>query len=1822
MIKLIYGDPIMFKTFIKLFLLLTFSLSDFLYADEATTYITISNASANESTGKMTFTVTIDALPLSFFSPVRIGFETIDGTAKVVNNDYIAKDSADMFTPAIWFFSNSGTTSKTIEIDILDDAIYETDEYFYVQISTNTSGYAVSGTGKAVGTIINDDAQPFKLDRFYNKSVTETDDDQPIQVTAYFNQNTPSALTLTYHTEDASASSGSDYVGITDTINVPAGVNSVPIPVTIKGDFTPEVSKNFKIIIDSISVGTVTDSEAIVTINDDDAIKVDVSCNDSNEGNNGDSNNIQCKIYLTKDFPIGEPSFTVDYTSQDGSSTSATAGDDYTTINNTVTFQEGVSEHLINIPIIGDNEVEDDENVRLVISNSSFIIGAGYSEAEIINDDGEYPGMGFGSDMSTTDFYVVEGNSSQRNLDFTFTLDAPAVAGASFDYYTEDVNTDESNDYVPISTTYNIPTGDRNVTVSIKVNGDTNIEDNEIFNLRITNEQRLRVYGHTAKGHILNDDGSYPIMSVDQDTWSIDEGDVGQKTLDFTFTLDKPAFPNSSFEYYTQHIDTNGSDYITVPTTTHVFSGGETNVTISIQINGDTKIENDERFNIYITNEQNLSTSGTRSPVGIIVNDDGNFSKVSISAPILEIDEGNTSDTNLTFFIQLDTNTTEDNVTVQYRTVNGSAEVIDNDYQEIPLQTVTFNAGEYLKEFSVTIKGDTNIEPNESFYIELLNPNGLTLSTENSIEIIIFNDDAHSEDPFVCDSSMYLSSSIKRGSGASGKMWLHKIDTTQNPFAFNVVDDAGETKLYNALAYADSGDVNTSNYIFGLYFKELLKLTKTGKVISLGNITGLPNFLSTKQLFAGAIYGDEYYVSGPGQNYDKIFKIKLSDKTVSDINLSRAISLLDFSFTPDGKYLHGIIDGGELVKIDVLTGVVTAIGSAHTGYQFDSTFSDKNGRFFANDSKGNGFFEFDLTTGNKLFLSNSQQASFNDGANCLQAALIFNDYGDAPSSYGSPKHNIANGIFMGSEIDHDINPFDSINADGDDSNGVDDEDGITFVDGSDINGSYFDVNGTQELNITVSKDGYLNAWLDFGIDGNFVGDKIITAQALTAGTHTISFNIPSTVTKNQLTYIRFRYSSTANLDFEESAIDGEVEDYAIKFGSASQPLRGKFNIERTNSGSETINSVERNAWYTQIVGRDFDYSIVFYEEDMSAEKEIDNISIKVELVDMDTNTTLYQRSAHILDNPLLKRIDVTIPAEDLQALPATKNARFAISYGVDTNGNIIQADCLSTPSLCPLIRRDYALDNFSIRPEKFYVSIADGAQERVNSNTPTPINFAAGYDDYNLSVKATKYIINYPAFVAAEGYDATVNRNLKFNTVGTCRNNSDQNKSITLNNGIYRDSNFSNPYVGEYQFNIIEDSTWTTVDQNGRDCISNDASTSSDFNSPSGCNISQISDINVYFQPDHFEVNLLLETLPDSGHPDFIYMSELNNNYHNVAVQFTGEVLAKNENNRTTENFTTGCVAKDIQLDLNATSLSIEGTNQQIQTILGTNVNFSRYINYNSSSSNPTSELNQALNTLNGSITITPDKFLDEKNGTVELDMRYNLNKHLSEPINPIEITFNSIEVSSNDANSKAYDKINIISNIHTPSGFTNFSNNVKNFYFAKVVSKFNEYPAVNISNDPLIRTPLHVVFFCKTNIQNYCEDRNVLTNSNALGTTKDQDGWHLSSNHNGQLDGNVTGLIDNPDQLSIRENGNLIVGVNNNIMLDQGSNDMVMPQFNNCVNPSSIITINTNPVLEFHPSEYTLKCINAKGSWTGVGKTGHLLEITPQTTSSSKMNW
>jgi hypothetical protein len=109
-----------------------------------------------------------------------------------------------------------------------------------------------------------------------------------------------------------------------------------------------------------------------------------------------------------------------------------------------------------------------------------------------------------------------------------------------------------------------------------------------------------------------------------------------------------------------------------------------------------------------------------------------------------------------------------------------------------------------------------------------------------------------------------------------------------------------------------------------------------------------------------------------------------------------------------------------------------------------------------------------------------------------------------------------------------------------------------------------------------------------------------------------------------------------------------------------------------------------------------------------------------------------------------------------------------------------------------------------------------------------------------------------------------------------------------------------------------------------------------------------------------------------------------------------------------------------------------------------------------------------------------------------------------------------------------------------------------------------------------------------------------------------------VSSNHNANLDGNVTNLEATPNIVTI--NPNPII---NPITLPNGENGLVTANFIDCSSPQSTITITTSPALSFEPSQYVVNCSDKNASqWTGVGSTGNILNVKPKVNHSGKMDW
>ncbi len=152
------------------------------------------------------------------------------------------------------------------------------------------------------------------------------------------------------------------------------------------------------------------------------------------------------------------------------------------------------------------------------------------------------------------------------------------------------------------------------------------------------------------------------------------------------------------------------------------------------------------------------------------------------------------------------------------------------------------------------------------------------------------------------------------------------------------------------------------------------------------------------------------------------------------------------------------------------------------------------------------------------------------------------DVGDAPISYGNPTHTIS-GIRMGAGVDADNNLLNSGAATGDDTNGTDDEDGVTLS-------PLLPIGETTIVPVSIQNAaGFLNVWFDWNADGDFLdaGEQVITNQAVAVGTVNLNIVVPVGAVLGP-TFARFRVctnnAATDNCSTPSGTVQsGEVEDY-------------------------------------------------------------------------------------------------------------------------------------------------------------------------------------------------------------------------------------------------------------------------------------------------------------------------------------------------------------------------------------------------------------------------------------------------------------------------------------------------------------------------------------------------------------------------------------------------------------------------------------------------------------------------------------------------------
>jgi len=221
-----------------------------------------------------------------------------------------------------------------------------------------------------------------------------------------------------------------------------------------------------------------------------------------------------------------------------------------------------------------------------------------------------------------------------------------------------------------------------------------------------------------------------PTLSVSDLT--VKEGNAGTSTATFNVIRRGITTGASSVTVATAGA-TAGSpgDFTAIPATTVSFAAGQTSRPVTLTVVGDTVPEADETVRLNLTAPVGAAIADSQG-VATILNDDADS---FLSVGDASITEGASGTANATFPVTRTGSLTAP-ASVRIKTTDATA-TAPADYTALAAQTLSFTAGQASRTVSVPVAGDTTLEGDETFTLDLSTPlSGATIADAQGVATI------------------------------------------------------------------------------------------------------------------------------------------------------------------------------------------------------------------------------------------------------------------------------------------------------------------------------------------------------------------------------------------------------------------------------------------------------------------------------------------------------------------------------------------------------------------------------------------------------------------------------------------------------------------------------------------------------------------------------------------------------------------------------------------------------------------------------------------------------------------------------------------------------------------------------------------------------------------------------------------------------------------------------------------------------------------------------------------------------------------------------
>ena len=650
---------------------------------------------------------------------VTVDFETANGSA--AGQDY-------QTVPRTTLTFAAGETSKTISLEILEDAAREGNETVRLILSNPTGGATLGAYAQATLKIVDNETGGTVQFSAAAYTVAENVTGGVASITITRTGSTAPGQTVRVSASPGTAVAGTDFGAFANQLVTFTGTEpSVTVPIAITDNAAIVGSRTVSLVLSSptggLSLGV--PRTAVLTILEDDAtVQFANASYTVTEGRTA-------TLTVTRTGgAIGTATVAYATSAAPGQ---ATAGVDYPTRTGTLTFGPGVTSRTLTVPTTNDVLVEGPESLTVALSNpgpaQSISLGSP-STATVTITDNDAPGS---LRFSTAAYTVTEGGSAMLIVSRT----GGSAGTVTVEYATSDgggggtAATGNGVDYATKTGVLTFLNGVTSQSLPVPTKADPLLEGPETFTVTLSN---------VTGGAALSVPSAAVVTIVDDETPRIQfpaaAYRVAESTASITLTVQRvgPATAQNTVQYTLAGVTATGGgvDFDSAGGVL-TFAPGMTSRTIVVPIVNDTTNEGAETFTVTLSNPTGGAILGARPVATVTITDNDRGGLVRFSQSSYAAVEGRPATITVT------RTGTAGPVTVDFATGNGTA-TWPADYAGTA-GTLTFQAGETTKTLTVPTVADTQVEGSESVSLTLSNPtNGLGLGAPSAATLWILDE--------------------------------------------------------------------------------------------------------------------------------------------------------------------------------------------------------------------------------------------------------------------------------------------------------------------------------------------------------------------------------------------------------------------------------------------------------------------------------------------------------------------------------------------------------------------------------------------------------------------------------------------------------------------------------------------------------------------------------------------------------------------------------------------------------------------------------------------------------------------------------------------------------------------------------------------------------------------------------------------------------------------------------------------------------------------------------------------------------------------------